>query len=257
MQAIFTHANDTHRATYLLLRHPESTLLHAVRYPLATLTLVHALERIASTPLHCPELPKRLFKGLTKLSSAASRDLDPLLPHLLERYSASPNTAKGYPLARAVFARHVPLIKLLLHYGADPTCSKEWSLLAAIGEGDLTMLRLLVERDRGYASDEDIEEEEGNTLLVNGQRKKKRRRSSLGDRNLLSSIASQVKRRKFDADDRCRVTQTMLEAAVKAQAWDIVAYLRLKGAVPTLKVLQLLERDAAIHRWRVQFMGFK
>lgn len=88
------------------------------------------MERLASPEwtLELNELPRRLFKGLSK-SIAAGRELEDqvdlaLITHLLSVYNVSPNARRGYALARAVYARHVPLIRLLLAFGASPERSE-------------------------------------------------------------------------------------------------------------------------------------
>ena len=92
--------------------------------------VVRAIERIAGNDrkLDLEELPKRLFKGLTN-SIAVRPEFDnsvdlPLLAHLLSSYNVSPNARKGYALARVVYARHLPLVRLLLAFGASPDRSE-------------------------------------------------------------------------------------------------------------------------------------
>lgn len=189
-----------------------------MRYRICTLAVVVAMERITSDvdsdwhqQLVCREIPKRLYRGLMK--SDLTVDL-PFLTHLLSPpYNASPDSSKGYGLAAGVYARHLPLIRLLLAFGAS---SMDWCLMAAITNGDLEVLRLLVERETRVDEGEAVEVE-----VV--ERGKKRRRSS----ELRSELSS--KRRKYP--DRCVVTEAMLEAAVKAKQWAVVEYLRGKGAL--------------------------
>lgn len=209
---MFSYSSSTHRASYLLARHPRSTLSHAIKYGICTLPVLHELERLSAAQgkkkLKCGELPRRLVKGL---GQGEEVDL-PMMEYLLGEYEASPNSKKGYFLARAVVARHDPLIRLLLSHGADPGMKDGWTVVQAIGLGDLALVKLLMEREAVTGGCEEVEELE---VVEIG---KKRRRSSEGGGG---------KRRKME--ERCRATDAMLEAAVRAEKWDIVHYLRSKG----------------------------
>lgn len=227
--SLFASAPTHHRATYLLLRHPHSILSHAVRYPICTLEVVLMLERIAGQEgkgkrLRCGELPRRLVRPLSATSSSSSSgsiDL-PLIQHLLEHYHASPNSKQGYLLARAVFAFHLPLIRLLLRFGADPGLKEGWAVVAAISAGDEELVKLLLERggeweDEGSAEDEFGEEGQG----------KKRRRSL--DAKGEGDGRGRKKKRRHETELRTPATSGMLEAAVKAGQWGLVDYLTEKG----------------------------
>ncbi|GAA5902777.1 hypothetical protein JCM6882_004063 [Rhodosporidiobolus microsporus] len=239
IRALFANTSSFHRARYLLLRHDRKTLSHAVKYQICTLDVIHTLERIASSEgkkLKCPQLPRRVVRGLgSSKGGDEERPVDlPLITYLLEKYGASPNSSNGYPLARAVFARHVPLIRLLLKYGADPSLQDGWAVTTAIANGDSGLVKLLMEREPereegeegggGGGGDEVVLKEEG----VNGAKKRRKRRDSGGG----------GKRRKME--DRCKATKEMLETAVKAKQWGIVDYLTAKGAMPSIDVLGML-----------------
>lgn len=148
-----------------------------------------------------------------------------LITYLLSHYHASANSHDGYPLARAVFARHVPLIRLLLRYGADPGLKDGWAVTTAIGNGDGELVRMLLEREEPGREDgggEEEEEEGGEGEMVDGKglgKGKKRRREGGGGGG---------KRRKME--DRCKATKGMLETAIKEKQWRIVEYLTAKGA---------------------------
>lgn len=193
---------------------------------------MHAIERIATRPLRCHELPRRLVKNLRgrgggedDLTGAAlseeqdegSLELE-LLEYLLDKYKASPNSKGGYFLARAVFARHKNLVDLLLRYGADPGVKSGWAVVAAIGYGDINLVKTLMERntDRPVEIREEGDGEDFRVLLKNGR--KKRRTSNGGGGG---------KRRKMEK--RCEPSKEMLEAAVKRQHWNIVEYLISRG----------------------------
>ncbi|BGP19455.1 hypothetical protein JCM10213v2_007545 [Rhodosporidiobolus nylandii] len=216
---------------YLSLRHDRSTLAHAVKYPICTLPVIHVLERAAAErgkKLKCPQLPRRVVKGLGRGGKDGEEVDLPLITYLLEQYGASPNSKEGYPLARAVFARHLPLIRLLLKHGADPSLKDGWAVTTAIANGDADLVRLLMERE---PERDELGDEPDEAVLPEGRKKtaKKRRRDSTGGGG---------KRRKME--DRCRATKEMLETAVKAKQWGIVDYLTAKGALPSLSVLGML-----------------
>ncbi|GAA6010440.1 hypothetical protein JCM10207_001305 [Rhodosporidiobolus poonsookiae] len=227
LRAVFSDTSPFHRARFLLLRHDRKTLAHAVKYSICTLDVIHVLERLAAAQgkrLKCPQLPRRLVKGLGK---GGEVDM-PLVTYLLEHYGASPNSQDGYPLARAVFARHLPLIRLLLRHGADPALKDGWAVTTAIANGDADLVKLLMERE---SPREEVPDEVDEVVLKEngGKKAKKRRRDSAGGGG---------KRRKME--DRCIATREMLETAVKAKQWGIVDYLTSKGALPSISVLGML-----------------
>jgi len=234
LRAVFSSSTPHHRARFLFLRHDHKTFAHAIKYPTCTLDVVHALERLAKARgkrLKCSTLPRRLVKGLGKSRSdkAGSKGVDQivddivdleLITYLLATYNASPNSHDGYPLARAVFARHLPLIRLLLEYGADPALKDGWAVTTAIANGDADLVKLLMERE--VERDDDDDEGPLHEVVLErdgGKSSKKRRRDSGGGGG---------KRRRLG--DRCKATKEMLETAVKAKQWGIVDYLTAKGA---------------------------
>lgn len=242
---LFTATGPWHRARFLLLRHERKTLSHAIKYPMCTLEVVHVLEKVAQsrgTRLRCPQLPRRLFKAVGKGKQDGQVDLR-LVTYLLETYRASPNSHDGYPLARAVFARHLPLVRLLLKHGADPSLKNGWAVTNAIANGDQDLVRMLLEREvereeAGLADDEVI------LKAKNGSAKKRRRDSTGGG----------GKRRRVE--DRCPATKEMLETAVKAKQWAIVDYLTAKGEfwrpshTPTADSTSRQARRPASTSWR-------
>jgi len=152
------------------------------------------------------ELPRRLFRQLSTSGAEA-------LPHLHFLYTSSaPQLARrpdidshdGYPLARAVSAGAVPLVRFLLDHGASPNRREALAVRIAINRRDLSLVRLLVEPP-------DVPPDERRT----------------------------GKRRKLA--DRVKVTSDMLRIAVRYGAQDIAEYLmNEKGCVPDLRTLSLL-----------------
>ncbi|GAA5984553.1 hypothetical protein JCM10908_003396 [Rhodotorula pacifica] len=238
-RSVFAATSPFHRAQYLYLRHDRKTLAHAVKYGICNLDVMHALEKQASArgkKLKCPQLPRRLVKGVGRIAGAGKDPTEvdlPFIAYLLDKYSASPNSHEGYPLARAVFARHLPLVRLLLSHGADPGLKDGWAVTTAISNGDHDLVKLLMERGAERDDDDDDTEpaSEDTVLVAKGSPRpaKKRRRESNGGGG---------KRRKME--DRCQATSIMLETAVKAKQWTIVDYLTAKGARPSLNVLSML-----------------
>jgi len=110
------------------------------------------------------------------------------------------NAHEGYPLAKAVAAGFVPLVKFLLGNGGDPGAKGAIAVMVAIQRRDLRMVKLLVEGD-------------------------------LGD-------SGGAKRRRVP--DRVECTTEMLQWAAKIEAVDIARYLFVKGATPDIRTLGLL-----------------
>lgn len=168
----------------------------------------------------------------TSNSTFETEDL-PLLTHLIIQLHANPNSSRGYPLAKAVLARHIPLIQILLQNGADPSTKDHMAIMLAIGRRDLELVRLLIER---YDDDEDKYNSwaqafhgtgmKGDSMTVNSSGiNKKRKRNDGGGRG--GKMTSPPKKRKLE--DRCRVTSDMLELAVKQGSEDLIQYFMSKG----------------------------
>jgi hypothetical protein len=113
----------------------------------------------------------------------------------------------GYPLARAVSAGAVPLVRFLLDRGASPRRRNALAVRIAIKRRDLTLVRLLVEPPDAPPDE---------------RRTGKRRRLA----------------------DRVQVNSEMLKLAVLSDAHDVAEYLmNEKGCVPDLKTLSLLRYE--------------
>jgi ankyrin repeat protein len=151
-------------------------------------------------------LPKRLFHSLSPSKGARGTDtgIHAFVKYLFQlRPGPDPNSHDGYALVRAVQARNVPIIRLLLAHGADPERRDNLAVMLAIQSKELSLVKLLVERDD------------------------KLRSSGPGKRRNL--------------EDRVAVTAAMLRVAVKKQATDIAEWLmREKGCVPDMRTLMSL-----------------
>ena len=216
LHAIFKSAPSTVHADYLIRRHltsPTTTtssysiITFALRFPLCT---PEVLDAILARP-HCPpilsdqpELPRRLFRHLTTSGAEAFPLLHFLYASPQLRTRPDVDSHDGYPLARAVLAGAVPLVRFLLDRGASPRRKDAIAVKFAIKRRDLTLVRMLVEPPE----------------------------APLGERRT-------GKRRKLN--DRVQVNSEMLKLAVRCDARDVAEYLiNEKGCVPDLRTLSLL-----------------
>jgi hypothetical protein len=125
-------------------------------------------EKLALQPGIKPvfNLPKRIFRNLGADNKAATQTTEfvkylcsvpPVYSHFsrnvvtdirkIEPFSLTANIDShgGYPLIRAIQSKHIPLIRLLLSYGADPTKRQGLAIFTAIRQGDLELVRLLID----------------------------------------------------------------------------------------------------------------
>lgn len=159
-----------------------------------------------------------------------------LLMHLVLTHHASPNSHQGFLLAMSVYAECTPLMCFMLACGADPKLRNGIALHIAVKKGWVSGLRLLVERD------DRLETRWRNSL-----------RSITHEMHTLSRMRngsiSRIPRRPLRSNkrqrltDRCQVDVSLLNAAVRAEAWDLVNYLmNQKGLVPDVDTLSLIDR---------------
>ncbi len=142
-----------------------------------------------------------------------------MIEYLLGNYHASANSRNGYFLARAVLARNLPFVELLLRHDADPSLNEGYAVNVAIGTGTLALVKMLIEREPEPRPIDEPEAEDGAEGDGGRKKKKKRRRESDG--------GGGGKRRKVR--DRCKATSKMLEVAMKEENWEMVTYLQSKG----------------------------
>jgi hypothetical protein len=244
LHAIFKSASPVSHAEYLLGRYfashtidlPSRIVTKCLRYAICNQAVLSAvLRNPASPPAEAgAELPRRLFRALEprKRDETSWHDYDSPLPFLRWLYSPASgipplntNAHDGYSLTRAVFAGHVPLVRFLLAEGAQPSCKGAMAVLVAIRRKDLSMVRILVERD--YASPSDSQGIKRSRL----------------ERTEVPKDGSRPNTKKRKLGDRVDVTKDMLKVAVKCDAKDIVDYLATeKGCVPDMATLRLLRR---------------
>lgn len=195
--------------------------------------------RLLDTSLRChrPDIPKHVFRKLQACAVPSSRSrlslptsrasclnfdtIDfPILRYMLVELHANPDSSKGYPLARAVLARHIPLIHLLLHHGADPSVRENMSVMLAIGRNDTEITRMLIEYTEPIVDVLDELVVCDSTTTAEGTAC--RRKRSLRD-------TSQKPRKKKRFTDRIDVTSAMLELAVKQKHEPLIQYFLAKG----------------------------
>jgi len=165
-----------------------------------------------------------------------------LLLRLLLLHHASANSNQGFGLAMAIYMDCAPVACILLACGADPRQKSGIALQIAAKKGSLGALRLLVERD-------DKLEQEWHTRL----RAITHELSALSRLRLHSLHAhasgartpavdqAPAKRRRLA--DRCTLDVSLLRAAVRARAWDLVQYLmEQKKVVPDVATLRMIDQ---------------
>ncbi|KAF9038877.1 hypothetical protein BDZ89DRAFT_1010642 [Hymenopellis radicata] len=151
------------------------------------------------------ELPKHLFRRLDA-RKRPRLDADEPLPflRLIEANPAIPrlnvNAHSGFALTMAVRASFIPLVRYLLESAANPAAKDAIAVIVAIRKKALKLMRMLAEPEQKSSS----------------------------------------KRRRIPDRMRCSEFPELLKVAMKADARDIVMYLREKGCVPDLGMIQWL-----------------
>ncbi|KAI8443150.1 hypothetical protein BY996DRAFT_8295385 [Phakopsora pachyrhizi] len=126
-------------------------------------------------------------------------------------FDSSPDLVNGYPLARSILAKDLRMIRLFLKYGARLDHKNFLVVDLAIRLGDLGLIRVLIEPGFKHP----IERMD--------------RSKNWGDQIKLSASRS----------DRIKVTDQMLERAIKFKNPSIIQYFIDKG--PTLEAIRLIE----------------
>jgi hypothetical protein len=112
---------------------------------------------------------------------------------------------------------------MLLKYGANPSISDGWAVVAAISQNRLELVKLLIDRpaERDTTCDEDVESKE-----MFGASRKKRRKSGEGGGG---------KRRKIE--QRVIPNQAMMKEAMKRQNREIIDFLMSRGMSGAIDLL--------------------
>jgi hypothetical protein len=161
------------------------------------------------------DLPKRLFRSLASkqktnanIPSWTARDHPlPFLEFLVASGHIDCrgiNAHDGYALTKAVRAGFIPLVRFLIDRGASPRYKEALSVKVAIQKKDLSLVRMLIERDDPDA----------------GRKGRSKRRR---------------------LEDRVPVNPSMVRVAVECDARDIVDYLiKERGCVPDIRTLHMI-----------------
>ncbi|KAH9063950.1 hypothetical protein EDB87DRAFT_1575252 [Lactarius vividus] len=165
---IFMLAPATIKADYLMgrrLAHPNkscrsSIVSFALRYPLCRTPEV--LDALLRRPVACPpkvtsvagvRLPRWLFWRL----GPSGEEALPLLRYLYGRRDLSicpiPDSHQGLPLASAVKAGAIPLVRFLLEQGASPYSKDALALRLAVKRHDLDLVRLLIDTSKSSSEE--------------------------------------------------------------------------------------------------------
>ncbi|EDR08526.1 uncharacterized protein LACBIDRAFT_249631 [Laccaria bicolor S238N-H82] len=216
---VFKSASPHFHAQYILSRvcSPDLSVIYtrALRYPLCSEGVLKSIQELLEGHEHsCTsscELPRRLFRTLIPRKDISEWKRDdpplPLLRYLYDTPGIPPpdiNSHSGYALTRAVHARCIPVVRFLLDLGASPAYKKNLAVIVAIRQKDLTLVKMLVER-------------EDKASLNKGTAKKRK----LEDRVLLDS--------------------RMLKIALERDAMDIVEYMtQEKGLIPDIQTLKTM-----------------
>ncbi|KAH9068510.1 hypothetical protein EDB83DRAFT_2377059 [Lactarius deliciosus] len=159
---IFMSAPAIIKADYIIgrrLAHPNkscrsSIVSFALRYPLCRTPEV--LDALLRRPAACPpkvafvvvRLPRWLFRRL----GPSGEEALPLLRYLYGRRDLSfrpiPDSHHGFPLASAVKAGAIPLVRFLLEQGASPYSKDALAVRLAVKRHDLDLVRLLIDTSK-------------------------------------------------------------------------------------------------------------
>ncbi|KAL4252576.1 hypothetical protein ABKN59_005027 [Abortiporus biennis] len=240
LYSVFKHAPSSIQAEYIINRYISAMtptrkgigiISKALQYPICNSpSIIEAIlrdKRVDKKILRDDkktELPRRFFRNLSPRVQRSSRKLAveeeyplPFLRYLYAHPKIPPintNSFEGYALTKAVASDYISLVKFLLDQGASPQWKNGLAVNVAITRKDLPLVRLLIEPDMTIA------EEDTRKSETKGRRKT-------------------AKRRKLE--DRMKVTQEMLKAAVRSDARDIVEYLmKEKGCVPDMETVLMM-----------------
>ena len=139
-----------------------SIVSFALRYPLChTPEVLDALlKRSAARPpngTYVVRLPRWLFLRL----GPSGEEALPLLRYLYRRRDPPirpiPDSHNGFPLASAVKAGAIPLVRFLLKQGASPFFKDSLAVRFAIKRRDLDLVRLLTDSAKGFSGDVEVD----------------------------------------------------------------------------------------------------
>lgn len=218
LHAVFSRTSPLYRLRYVAARHREPAgsspgtmatvtssrmLSQALRYPACDLACARLIEERTKKRQVVRKLPARFARVPP---AGTERETRALLAHVLREYRPDVDASRdGYIFARAVQRRDTHTIRLLLCAGADPGRNDAYAVSLAIKQRDHTLLRALVERDHALLQiSKEHESEEEKALLLQDDRPRY---------------------------EHVKPPGALLKRAVEARQWNMVEYLRHKGAL--------------------------
>lgn len=151
----------------------QSTPRRILQYPICStdvLDVFHRQQRQLLDGIASLELPKWPFRSLAPKERLVDgtcpkwTDREHPLPYLEYLYGIpglpppNANSHDGYALTKAVHAKFVPLIRFLLAHGASPKCKNGLAVMVAIRRKDLSLVRMLIERQNGTTKRRKVED---------------------------------------------------------------------------------------------------
>ncbi|CAH7667681.1 hypothetical protein PPACK8108_LOCUS2102 [Phakopsora pachyrhizi] len=185
---------------------------------------------------------------------------------LLDDFDASPDVHNGYPLCKSILCKDLSLVRLLLDFDASLELKDNLIMDIDIAIGDLDLIRVLIElnfehpierRPSKYMAfknvkllwDEnnkysyDFNTRKNNTIYDYNNFKGEPNvlRSKETDEEIISRLCEKIRFKDYRMD-RVKVTDQMLETAMKFKQYDIAHYFLDKGATPTLETLRMIKK---------------
>lgn len=233
--------------------HPEHLACHTVPERLVRTMAVYRLEdEIGAEPPILHALLAEMMSLFYDTVPTAYRLLPvvrPSLQHtelllrLVLMHRAISASSHAFLLLTAVAQSSLPMLTFLLARDADPTAKNSLALLLAAKQGWLIGLRLLVERDEQLEAQWRRQTARMTEIVHSLAALRTYGAATLESRGV-RPLPARTKRRRLE--DRCTLRPEHLEAAVRAKAWDVVAYMmHAKGVVPDVQTLQWMEQQAA------------
>ncbi|KAI5449196.1 hypothetical protein NCC49_005233 [Naganishia albida] len=187
--------------------------------------------------LECTTLPRRIFRHPRPTTVLLAQPIPPLLTHLFDKYTPSPNSHRGYPLARAVLHGDLPLIRFLRLQGADPAEKGFLAIEIALMRKDIATLRILIDGPQDDDPSPAVAVAAAATdASVPTTTKGKRKRASSDDpsRSTKRSRTSTTPRK--SALVPVRLTQPVVDKALVKGSPEIIQYIvHEKGYMPSLR----------------------
>ncbi|KAJ9095081.1 hypothetical protein QFC20_006769 [Naganishia adeliensis] len=166
----------------------------------------------------------------------------PLLTHLFTHYTPSPNSHRGYPLARASLHADTPLIAFLLTHGADPAEKEFLAVEIALTRRDIRVLRLLLDGPGDTSPPPPPATNDATDAATPTNGKRKRASVAADERPGSSKRARTAATRRGSKVVPVRLTQPLVDKALAVGTPSIVRYIvDEKGYMPSLRSIVKLK----------------